>query len=117
MALDKTFVAEAKKLLLEEQARLTNELGRLAKPTGIPGDYETTFEDMGDHEDENASEVEEYTDKLALENNLEKQLRETTEALERVEAGTYGYCENCQKDIPLERLRAYPSAKTCLHCN
>jgi len=117
MTLNKEILSEFKKILLEEQSRLEKELSLLGKPTGIPGDYETTFEDMGNHEDENASEVEEYADNLALENSLEKQLRETCEALERVENGTYGFCENCQKNIPLERLRAYPAAKTCLHCN
>jgi RNA polymerase-binding transcription factor DksA/predicted small secreted protein len=33
-----------------------------------------------------------------------------------LEKGTYGKCSNCQKEIPLERLRAYPQAAACLDC-
>jgi len=47
---------------------------------------------------------------------LEKRLVETKEALKRIEDGTYGICENCGKEIPIERLKAYPSAKTCMQC-
>ena len=116
MTLDKKFLAEAEKSLLEEQSRIKSELERISKPTDISGAYETAFNEIGTNEDENASEVEEYTDNLALENNLEKQLKETEDALRRIELGTYGFCENCKKEIPVERLRAYPAAKNCLNC-
>lgn len=117
MSLDEKFFLESKKRLQEEQKRLQEELERFAKPTDTPGDYKTTFNNIGTDEDENASEVEEYADNLALENNLEKQLKEIIVALEKIESGTYGYCENCQKEIEIERLRAYPGAKICLNCN
>jgi RNA polymerase-binding protein DksA len=37
-------------------------------------------------------------------------------ALERIEAGTYGSCTVCGADIPYERLRALPTAETCVAC-
>jgi RNA polymerase-binding transcription factor DksA len=88
----------------------------IGKPTTKTGDYSTNFSEMGDSEDENASEVEEYADNLALEANLEKQLKEILDALEKMEKDVYGKCENCGIDIPVERLRAYPAAKNCLEC-
>ncbi len=114
--LDKNVSDELKKMLLSEKEKLENDLGRIANPTGTPGDYEAKFEDIGTSSDENAMEVEEYADKLALENDLEKQLKDVNDALERMENGTYGFCENCQQEIDIERLRAYPAARTCIKC-
>lgn len=37
-------------------------------------------------------------------------------ALARIDSGTYGRCEWCGIDIPLERLYAKPSVSLCLKC-
>jgi RNA polymerase-binding protein DksA len=37
-------------------------------------------------------------------------------ALGRVEAGTYGTCESCGREISPERLEAYPWASLCIDC-
>lgn len=116
MILTPEFISKSKQKLLQEQARLKEELGRFAKPTENSNNYETTFDNIGSGEDENASEVEEYTDNLALEDNLEKQLQEINLALKKIEDGSYGICENCEKEIDLARLEAYPAAKTCIQC-
>ncbi|MFN8169593.1 MAG: TraR/DksA C4-type zinc finger protein [Candidatus Nanopelagicales bacterium] len=42
------------------------------------------------------------------------QLAEIDEALGRIEAGTYGVCEVCQRPIPAERMLARPTARTCV---
>jgi DnaK suppressor protein len=43
-------------------------------------------------------------------------LRKIDHALERLDAGTYQRCEECGANIPLERLRAKPSASLCVSC-
>ena len=116
MAIEPKILEELKNKLLAEKTKIEDELSRFARPTEIPGDYETKFDDIGTDVDENASEVEEYTDNLALENTLEKRLKEIIEALERISGGTFGVCENCKQEIDLERLRAYPAARTCIKC-
>lgn len=116
MTLEQNKLTELKEKLLLQKQQLESELSRIAKPTEAEGDYTTKFNDIGPDEDENASEVEEYTDNLALENTLEKQLHEVLAALEKMENGTYGTCENCGKEISIERLEAYPAAKTCIEC-
>jgi len=116
MALDKKTLEELKVKLLAEKTRIEGELGVIAKPLAGEGSYETNFNEIGTDEDENASEVEEYTDNLALENTLQKQLKEIAEALDRMEEGTYGTCENCGREIDVDRLRAYPAARTCITC-
>lgn len=114
MALDAALLAELKEKLLTEKAHLEGELSRLGKPTGVVGDYETTIENIGTDEDENATEVEGYVDNLGVESNLEGQLKDTTDALKKMDQGTYGVCEKTGKEISVERLKAYPAARTAL---
>ncbi|GBE16955.1 RNA polymerase-binding transcription factor DksA [bacterium BMS3Abin15] len=116
MSIEKKVLNELNEKLINEKKRIEDELNRLGKPTGSPGDYKTKFNEIGRSVDENASEVEEYTDNLALENTLEKQLKEIDEALKETEDETYGICKNCNKEIDIERLRAYPAARTCIKC-
>jgi DnaK suppressor protein len=115
--LDPAVIEELKEKLLEEKARLERDLGKIAKKEN--GDYEAKYpEDLGRDQDENAEEVEEYATQISITENLEKRLKEVEDALARIEKGTYGICENCQeKEIPLERLRANPAARTCLDCS
>ncbi|MDT4984531.1 MAG: hypothetical protein QOF95_2021, partial [Pseudonocardiales bacterium] len=37
-------------------------------------------------------------------------------AVERIDAGTYGFCESCGKPIPKARLKAFPSATLDVAC-
>jgi len=53
---------------------------------------------------------------LAVDESIKVELEKIDEALLRIEKGTYGACSNCRKEIPLERLQAYPQADTCLDC-
>lgn len=43
-----------------------------------------------------------------------KALREVEAAQERMREGYYGRCEDCEVEIPYERLKAYPSARRCV---
>jgi len=43
-----------------------------------------------------------------------KALREVEAAQERMREGYYGRCEECEVEIPFERLKAYPSARRCI---
>jgi len=43
-------------------------------------------------------------------------LGQMDEALQRIEAGTYGVCQNCGKDIVAARLEAVPYAGFCMPC-
>lgn len=115
--MDKKTLLELKTLLLKEKTDLEENLGRIARPVDKEkGDYETTFGEVGTDREDNTTEVEEYTDNLPVELTLEKNLQDVINALERIEKGTYGICENCQKEITLERLKANPSARTCIKC-
>jgi len=43
-------------------------------------------------------------------------VRELDAALARIADGSYGTCADCEGEIGLERLRAYPAAVRCIKC-
>jgi YteA family regulatory protein len=62
------------------------------------------------------SETFEREKDLALKNNLDELYQRVNEALARFEAGNYGICEDCGRDIDLERLEALPYTTLCIEC-
>ena len=53
---------------------------------------------------------------LSLVSNEQEALYEIEESLKRLEDGTYGVCEMCEKLIRKERLEAVPFARFCIQC-
>lgn len=53
---------------------------------------------------------------LSLLANEEKAMEQIADALDRIEEGTYGKCEECQHDIPKARLDAVPYTRHCVEC-
>lgn len=55
---------------------------------------------------------------MALEAQRRRDVRmqQIREALERMDAGTYGTCELCRNTIEYDRLSAYPEATVCGKC-
>jgi len=47
-----------------------------------------------------------------LESNLEAQLKDVNDALDKMDKGVYGVCEKTGEAIPENRLMVYPSART-----
>jgi DnaK suppressor protein len=43
-------------------------------------------------------------------------LRKIQKALEKIEDGTFGLCEECEQPISLKRLEARPEAPLCIKC-
>ncbi len=104
------FLAEVKQRLVREYDRLTSRLSALVDKG------KTLWQEQGDKEDENASEVAEFQDTISLEKNLEKSRTELSEALKQVEAGTYGTCQQCKNPIEEARLKLVPGATLCATC-
>jgi DnaK suppressor protein len=66
------------------------------------------------HPAEDASELFLRERNLAVANDLRTELGGVEHALERIEAGTYGRCEECGEPINPERLEARPAATFCI---
>lgn len=107
-----------KKKLTEEKNQLEQELGEIAqKDSSSPGGWEASTKGMEiDSADENelADKLEQLDDNIGISNQLEKQLADVKDALERIEKGTYGLCETCSKPIEKDRLEANPAARISL---
>ncbi|MFA5872035.1 MAG: TraR/DksA C4-type zinc finger protein [Parcubacteria group bacterium] len=115
--LDPKIQEELKQKLLDDKKRLEGALGNSEKrEEDVDREYQTNFSEIERDEEQNADEIEIYESTLATDETLKQELEKTNEALARIDQGTYGFCVNCQKEIPLERLRAYPQADTCLDC-
>ncbi|WP_084965077.1 TraR/DksA family transcriptional regulator [Thermoactinospora rubra] len=46
----------------------------------------------------------------------DRAIADITHALERLDAGTYGRCVECETEIPFERLKIRPLARFCIRC-
>jgi DnaK suppressor protein len=80
-----------------------------AEPSGGLSDVPVHPADLAS--DDYAEEV-----NLGLLENEEQLLAEVDDALDRIERGTFGRCENCGREISRERLEAIPYARYCIRC-
>jgi DnaK suppressor protein len=53
---------------------------------------------------------------MSLANNARDMLDQVHHALDRLDKGTYGACENCAKPVGKLRLQAFPRATLCMAC-
>lgn len=116
-AYSEEFLAKINQALLDEKKHLEEELDKFTtKNPHVSGDYEATFPEYGDKDDENALEVAQYTNNKPLEITLEKELRDVNKALERIKKDDYGICKYCKKPIDEKRLLARPTSSACVSC-
>ena len=62
------------------------------------------------------SETFERSKDLALRDTAEQHLAKIEDALGKIAGGTYGKCDTCGAEIPLERLQAMPATTMCKKC-
>jgi len=65
------------------------------------------------HPADEGTELFERSKDLSLIDHERKHLEDIDKALQAIENGTYGKCEVCGKDIPLERLEILPTTTFC----
>jgi len=63
-----------------------------------------------------ASEERDREISFILTDRERERLQAIQEALERVEGGSYGICENCELEIAPARLEALPFTRLCVTC-
>ncbi|MBU1076937.1 MAG: TraR/DksA C4-type zinc finger protein [Spirochaetes bacterium] len=104
---------EFEKIHRELQEEKVEILNRLMKDRA--NYYENLKNEGGDLADEAMESIErEIIYDLSIAEK--KELEEINTAIKKLEEGTYGVCEMCDKDIPIERLKVKPYAKFCTHC-
>ncbi|MFN2353875.1 MAG: RNA polymerase-binding protein DksA [Desulfopila sp.] len=107
--MEKKIVEKFKKQLLQKREEILNEAGR-------------TLSDMTDQNqnipdpNDRATVESGRSFELRIRDRERKLLSKIEEALERVEEGEYGICEDCGEDIGLKRLEARPVTTLCIDC-
>jgi RNA polymerase-binding transcription factor DksA len=99
----------ARRELLEEQAKLREQLKRLET-----AEYESVG--YSNHMADDATDAFEQAVDVALKRKLEATVEEVGRALAKFDDGTYGLCEACGARIDRARLEVLPYAKHCLDC-
>jgi DnaK suppressor protein len=105
----KSELAQYKKALSGKKDELEESVGR----TII--DEESNPDGHGDFADRSAAANEEEIS-IQLKQTDTKLLRAIEVALQRIEAGTYGICVDCEEEIAGVRLKAVPWTKVCINC-
>ncbi|MDN3517348.1 TraR/DksA family transcriptional regulator [Aquisalimonas lutea] len=101
---------------LEDRLRARRGELRQAIQSGLQAmGEERLARDIGDVGDDGLASWIQDLQEVDLQRDTEE-LRDIEQALERIHAGTYGYCVDCGDEVAVARLRAYPTAKRCLEC-
>ncbi len=103
--LSRKIIAEQKKILLKEKARLEKKIKELKE-----------FPDYGQNEDDVAKETADFESNLSVEEQLRFLLKKIDRALCAIKEGSYGICAKCSKPIEGGRLKIIPYAELCITC-
>ena len=106
--MDKKDLAKFRKLLLEERQRLLNN-----SATSRKRDFTISVDDLADESDQTSSELSQGV-VFTLREKEQRMLANIDMALERMEEGTYGLCEDCEEPIGKKRLELFPTANLCV---
>ena len=106
--LDKEFVEKQSERLEE----LRDELARMVE--GLEEDQQDRAESEGDMTENDSGDMSQslFTREMdaTVEQTMEKRLESVDRALQKIEEGTYGICDDTGEPIPRGRLEAMPEA-------
>lgn len=83
---------------------------------------DSTLEDMTDNNEMFADPADRATMEsdraftLRIRDRERRLIKKIHDALQRMENGTYGYCESCGDEIGVARLKARPVTRLCINC-
>ncbi len=86
------------------------------------GEADKTLEEMTDMNDhfpdptDRATVESDRSFELRIRDRERKLIKKIKKALERIDEGTYGICEECGEDIGFKRLEARPVTTLCIEC-
>jgi YteA family regulatory protein len=98
---------------IELKQCLEAELAELEQNETVPLESTGELSGYDNHPADSATELYENEKDLALNEQAARRMQDIRNALERMENGTYGICSVCRQPIPIERLRALPTAERC----
>lgn len=110
-------LSKLKAALLEERGKLIEQINEHEKEIEEALQNESASERIPDPSTAEGGTLSfEYEMARELDEAAADRVRQIDHAMERMEAGTYGICEECGKDIPMERLKFMPHVTLCVEC-
>lgn len=103
-----TDVSELKKQLLMLKQEYANRIDKIEDHIHHPQD------DLNEHWDDQAVAMRQNEMRKRLLIEAKEEIGYINHALERIETGDYGQCEECGEDIDPKRLEAVPYATLCM---
>lgn len=94
--------------LERQRAAILNDVGEVLTHRGDLAAFPDVSDQASAEVDQNFS--------MRIRERERKLLKKIDEALERMDAATYGTCERCGGDIPYKRLKARPVTTFCIEC-
>jgi RNA polymerase-binding protein DksA len=115
--MDKEKIESYRQKLLDERDRLTVELKELSEGNLDMLQSEMSGESaLDEHTGDSGTATFERERDLTLGNNIQDLINRIDRALGKIEAGTYGICDRCGRDIDPARIKAVPYANLCITC-
>jgi DnaK suppressor protein len=110
--MDQEKLAGIRAALEEERASLERQLTDLGAPPDSTDVEVSADEGFAD----SAQATAELSQQVSMIEQQQALYGEVVAALARLEEGTFGKCERCGQQIPIERLEALPTARLCVSC-
>ncbi|MDT0398028.1 MULTISPECIES: TraR/DksA C4-type zinc finger protein [Streptomyces] len=107
-------VEEARAELTSEVLRLREEIA--ASERSLAGLMRDSGDGAGDDDADTGTKNITREHELSLAANAREMLSQFERALQRLDASTYGLCENCGNPIGKARMQAFPRATLCVEC-
>lgn len=107
-------VAQARAELQSEVQRLRAEI--TSSEQSLVGLMRDSGDGAGDDQADTGTKNITREHEMALAANAREMLVQDERALERLDTGTYGLCENCGNPIGKARMQAFPRATLCVEC-
>ena len=104
--MDKKKIEEYKTRLIEERQKIVANLGRTDDLNIVEHHYTEEADMANNHINQQLS--------LTIRDKEYKKLAQINLALEKIESGDFGYCDECGDEIGEKRLKGQPWAEFCI---
>jgi DnaK suppressor protein len=105
-----------KKLLLKLKESFVHDINNMAKDPGSSNGDSGDISGHVQHMADVATDMYDREFNLGLASSEREVLNKIDLALKRIDEKRFGVCVECEKSIPIARLKALPYTETCLKC-
>lgn len=115
---NKKELAEFKKIILKVKDGMVDDIKHISEDTLKKSQKDASGDISGYtyHMADVATDTYDREFSVGLASNERQALYELSDALKKIEDGTYGVCEECKSLIAKNRLKAVPYARLCVKC-